>query len=145
VTDFRHALDAIIAETTPQPWDYTTPNGTTLTVIPAGLREDKGNAEVIIRITTDKTTAAEVGVTTQHMTAVLHAIDTNDSLQHATWLGDVLASTPIEGGGLSLLVSEVQYDPRREVTATIILPAEQRLPFASALRRALDVARGWED
>jgi hypothetical protein len=145
VNDFRRTLDAVIAETTPQPWDYTTPNGTTLTVIPAGLREDKGNAEVIIRITADKATAAEVGVTTQHMTAVLRAVDASAPLEHVTWLGDVLAITPIEGGRLSLLVSEVQYDPRGEVTAAIILPAEQRLPFASALRRATDVARGWED
>jgi hypothetical protein len=145
VNDFRRAVDAVIAEITPQPWDYTTPNGTTLTVIPAGLREDKGNAEVIIRITTDKTTAAEVGVTTQHMTAVLRAVDASAPLEHVTWLGDALAITPIEGGGLSLLVTEVHYDPRREVAAAIILPAGQRMPLASALRRALDVARGWED
>jgi hypothetical protein len=28
---------------------------------------------------------------------------------------------------------------------TMRLPEAQRLPLASALRRALDVARGWED
>lgn len=30
------------------------------------------------------------------------------------------------------------------VAASVLVPEAQRLPLASALRRALDVARGWE-
>ena len=33
----------------------------------------------------------------------------------------------------------------QEVTVSTVLPEDQRLPLASALRRALDVARSWED
>jgi hypothetical protein len=31
-----------------------------------------------------------------------------------------------------------------DVDRTILVPGEQRMPLASALRRALDVARSWE-
>jgi hypothetical protein len=143
--DFHQALNTVIAELTPQPWDYTTNAGTTLTVIPAGLPESEGFAEVMLRITASKAAAAEVGVATMHMATVLHAIDTNTELEHVTGLYDELLVTPSEDGGLHLTVTEIQYDPRREVTTTIYLPEPQRLPLASALRRATDVARGWED
>jgi hypothetical protein len=32
-----------------------------------------------------------------------------------------------------------------DVDCTVLLPEEQRLPLASALSRATDVALGWED
>ncbi len=143
--DFQDAVNTVIGEITPQPWDFTDTNGATLTVIPAGLAEAEGFAEVLIRITASKATAAEVGVATMHMPTLLHALDTNTEWEHVTGLYDEMAVTPTEDGGLHLTITEVSYDPRRETTTTIALPAAQRLPFASALRRATDVARGWED
>ena len=45
--DFDTALSIVIGELTPHPWDYTTPDGTTLRIIPAGLHHaDPGTAEV---------------------------------------------------------------------------------------------------
>lgn len=148
--DFRDALNTIRAELTPQPWDYTDNAGTTLTVVPAGLREDPGCAEVMIRITVDKTIAAEIGVTTTYMVSLLHALDTRTGWEHVSSFGDELTVAP-DDGGLVLVVTESAYrssDPafcRPETTAAIHIPEAQRLPLASALRRALDVARGWED
>ncbi|MGW8879754.1 hypothetical protein [Streptomyces mirabilis] len=40
-------------------------------------------------------------------------------------------------------VTEV-HGPGQQVEVSMVLPDAQRLPLASALRRALDVARGWE-
>jgi hypothetical protein len=44
-----------------------------------------------------------------------------------------------------LTVTDVRYDSAvRDVTVSVRIPEEQRLPLASALSRALDVAQGWE-
>ncbi|MFD8075821.1 hypothetical protein ACFV3E_24590 [Streptomyces sp. NPDC059718] len=143
--DFRDAINAVIGDLTPQPWQYTAADGATLTVIPAGLREAPGYGEVYVRVTADKTRAAEVGVTTTYMASVLHAIDTSTGYEYINGLWDEIVITPTEGGGLYIEVSEVHYEPRREVRTAIVLPPEQRLPLASAMRRACDVAKSWED
>jgi hypothetical protein len=142
--DFRQAINTVIGEITPQPWDYTDGAGTTLTVIPAGLREAPGYGEVMVRITAGKALAAEIGITTTYMVSLLHALDTRTAWEHVTNLNDALTVTPADGG-LVLTVTEVHYDPKREVTASIRIPEAQRLPLMSALRRATDVTRGWED
>jgi hypothetical protein len=63
--NFNDALNTVIADLTPQPWDYTTDDGATLTVIPAGLpHAEPGTAEVYLRVTRDKAHAAEAAITT---------------------------------------------------------------------------------
>jgi hypothetical protein len=146
--DFRQAWTTVIAELTPQPWDYTTPDGTTLTVIPRGWHADPGEAEVLIRITVDKALAAQIDITTTDMPQLLAAIEAGDAWEFAPLMSDFIAVAPADGGGLVLTVTEVSYpDGARPVLtpATIALPEAQRLPLVSALRRATDVARGWED
>lgn len=152
--EFRDAINTVIAELTPQPWDYTTPDGTTLTVIPAGLREDPGRAEVYVRATASKTQAAEIGITTTDLPALIEALSTpvTRSWQHVPhwpdgttqmWVLDGLTLTPNEGG---FLVG-VQEDTGEGLMSCVdvVVPEAQRLPLASALSRALDVARGWEN
>lgn len=200
--DFRQAFNTVNAELTPQPWDYTAPDGTTLTVIPACQREARGYAEVTLRIDppcacsrpkgwhteqpsapgapwhpytvrsgrhergclvvgdphdaalcaglwgrTDPAPAhaAEVGVTTTYMVSLLHAIEQRVIWEHETSVGAMLDVATEHDGALFLAVTEVHDDPRRKVVATVYLPEAQRQPLASALRRATDVARGWED
>jgi hypothetical protein len=150
VTDFRQALNIAIAELTPQPWDFTDGSGTTLTVIPAGLKADAGEAEVMIRVTADKTLAAEIGIATAAMPELLTALKDGTAWEHVTILDDVLTVTPAPDGGTVITVLEVgyatsSYDSRYETTTAIHVPARQRMPLASALSRATDVARGWED
>lgn len=156
--DFRDALNIVIAELTPQPWDYTTPDGMTLTVIPAGNREDPGCAEVYLRVTRDKTHAAQAAITTTDLPALIAALsepiaevwehephwaDGTPKGKLGTWLGDLygLSLVPTDGG-FRVTVAEDTGDGIE--WASIALPEAQRLPLASALRRALDVARGWE-
>jgi hypothetical protein len=140
--DFNTALNQVIAELTPQPWDYTTPDGTTLTVIPAGLREDPGMAEVLVRITTPGTDPIEAGITTTDMPAMIDALSGNRLWSYETLVGVWCELTPFGGGGMLLSLTEdleaVAAQPMVHV------PESQRLPFASALSRALDVAQGWE-
>ncbi|WP_393075232.1 hypothetical protein [Streptomyces sp. LN704] len=157
--DFRDALNIVTAELTPQPWDYTTPDGATLTVIPAGHPEDQGCAEVYLRVTRDKTHAAQAAITTTDLPALITALgepvtlhwehephypDGTEKGRVGTWLGDHsgLALNPMQDG-FSLTAIEDTGDG--VVAASVTLPEAQRMPFASALRRALDVARGWED
>lgn len=157
--DFNDAFNIVIAELTPQPWDYTTPDGATLTVIPAGLREDAGRAEVYLRVTRDKTHAAEAAITTTDLPALIDALSApvTEHWEHephwadgtpkgriGTWLGDFYGLTlnPMQDG-FSLTAVEETDDG--VVAASITLPEAQRLPLTSALRRAMDVARGWED
>ncbi|MET9039357.1 hypothetical protein ACFWBS_44830 [Streptomyces mirabilis] len=45
--------------------------------------------------------------------------------------------------GVVVGVTEV-HGPGQQVEVSMVLPNAQRLPLTSALRRALDVARGWE-
>ena len=143
--NFQHAIATVIAELTPQPWDYTA-GGATLTVIPAGLREDYGRAEVTIRITYSTTHAPEIGITTADMPGLLAALENGTGWRHTTILDDRLTVTAADADGVILIVTDVVYDSAaRERTASVHIPEEQRLPLASALRRALDVARGWED
>jgi hypothetical protein len=144
--DFQTALNTVIAELTPQPWDYTDNAGTTLTVIPAGLREAPGYGEVLVRATAGKATAAEIGITTTYMVSLLHALETRTRWEHSTPWGSDLDVMPGDDGGMVLVVTETDYESQGYPTTavTVRAPEEQRLPLASALRRALDVARGWE-
>jgi hypothetical protein len=157
--DFNDALNTVIAELTPQPWDYTTPDGVTLRVIPAGLREDPGQATVNIRISGPLVTglydfgltgpatkgAAEVGVTTTDLPSLIAALEERAGWEQAEGWGDPtrIVVTPT----LDVTVTEGHHDGGQWIPATesVQLPEAQRLPLASALRRALDVARGWED
>jgi hypothetical protein len=157
--DFRHALNIVTAELTPQPWDYTSADGATLTVIPAGLpHAEPGTAEVYLRVTRDKTHAAEAAITTTDLPALVTALsepvtghwehaghwpDGTEKGRIGTWLGDLygLALNPMQGG-FSLTAVE---DTGEGITAaSLVVPEAQRMPLASALRRAMDVARGWE-
>ena len=155
--NFHDAINIAIADLTPQPWDYTTPDGTTLRVIPAGLRADKGEAEVYVRITHPDATGlgefgitgpnsrgvAEVGVTTTDLPKVIEALT-----QRGWWADNTLVSGALlvaaASGGVVVGVTEV-HGAGQHVDVGIVLPEEQRMPLASALRRALDVARSWED
>ncbi|RPE40258.1 hypothetical protein EDD90_3294 [Streptomyces sp. Ag109_O5-1] len=155
--DFNDALNIVTAELTPQPWDYTTPDGTTLRVIPAGLREDAGYAEVLIRITRPDATGlgdygitgpdsrgvAEVGVTTTDLPKVIEALT-----ERGWWADNTLVSGALlvaaASGGVVVGVTET-HGAGQHVDVGIVLPESQRLPLASALSRALDVARGWEN
>ncbi|MFB6937573.1 hypothetical protein [Streptomyces chartreusis] len=161
--DFRDALNNVLAELTPQPWDYTGADGTTLRVIPAGLRSDPGEAEVLIRITRadatglyefgitgpDSRGVAEVGVPTRLLPDLIETLNQrtvwrNESLVAGTLavIANDIATMP-DGDGVLVAVAEVHSAERKE-TVAMRLPDAQRLPLASALRRALDVARGWE-
>lgn len=137
--DFRNALDIVIAELTPQPWDYTDDAGVTLTVIPAGLREDPGHAEVYVQITASKTEAAQAAIQTRHMTRMITSLTNNQMWLNETLDDVVCGLTPTSGGGILLTLSG-------DVPAVVQVqvPEAQRLPLASALSRALDVARSWE-
>jgi hypothetical protein len=154
--DFRDAINIVTAELTPQPWDYTAPDGATLTVIPAGLRSDPGEAEVNVRIaradatglgdygltTPDSRGVAEVGVTTTDLPKVIEALT-----ERGWWADNTLVSGALlvaaASGGVVVGVTE-NHGAGQHVDVGIVLPESQRLPLASALRRALDVARGWE-
>lgn len=140
--DFRDALNTVTAEFTPQPWDYTDSAGATLTVIPAGLREAPGCAEVYVRITVDKTHGAEAAIPSRDLPAMIDALTSNRMWSFET-IDDISCDlTPFGGGGMLLTLSA---DPDAvEEQPQIHIPEVQRLPLASALRRALDVARGWE-
>ena len=154
--DFQTALNTVIAELTPQPWDYTTTDGTTLRVIPAGLREDAGYAEVLIRITRadatglcefgitgpDSRGVAEVGVTTSGLPALIEALTERTGWEDTDLVAGSLAVSP-DASGVAVQVTEVHSGEQGE-TVSMRMPEAQRLPLASALRRALDVARGWE-
>ncbi|MBA4865924.1 hypothetical protein H1V43_32185 [Streptomyces sp. PSKA54] len=155
--DFQDAINNVIAELTPQPWDYTTHDGTTLRVIPAGLRADPGEAEILIRITRadatglcefgitgpDSRGVAEVGVTTADLPKVIEALT-----EQGWWADNTLVSGALlvaaASGGVVVGVTE-NHGAGQHVDVGIVLPEVQRLPLASALRRALDVARSWED
>lgn len=140
--DFNDALNQVIAELTPQPWDYTDTSGTTLTVIPAGLREDPGMAEILIRITTPGTEPIEAGIITTDLPVMIDALTGNRLWSHETLVGTWCELVPFGGGGMLLILSD---DPEAvEAQPQVHVPEAQRLPLASALRRALDVARGWE-
>ncbi|MFM9452516.1 hypothetical protein [Streptomyces europaeiscabiei] len=155
--DFRDALNTVHAELTPQPWDHTV-GGRTITVIPAGLSADRGGAEVYVRITVSKTTAAEAAITTTDLPALIGALDeplaqvwehqphwpdgTAKPRLGERWGDDYGMSLAPASEGFRVTVVEDTGDGIEE--ASVTLPQAQRRPFAAALRRALDVAHGWE-
>lgn len=161
--DFRDALNTVIAELTPQPWDYTTGDGTTLRVIPAGLRAGKGDAEVNVRITRPDATGlgdfgitgpdsrgvAEVGVSTSLLPTLIEALTKRTVWRDERLVAGTLAviandiATMPDGAGVLVAVTEAHSAERQE-TVAMRLPDAQRLPLASALCRAMDVARSWE-
>lgn len=136
--DFNDALNIAIGEITPQPWDYATPDGTTLTVIPRGWGADAGEAEVLIRVTVDKALAAQIDITTTEMPQLLAAIEAGDAWEFTPLMSDFVTLAPATGGGLVLTVTEVSYPNGADrpvlTPAAIALPAAQRLPLASALQ-----------
>jgi hypothetical protein len=161
--DFHDALNSVIADLTPQPWEYTSADGTTLRIIPAGLRADRGEAEVYVRATRSDATGlgdygitgpksrgvADVGVSTSLLPGLIAALTErtvwrNDCLVAGTLtvLAGAIAATP-DGDNVAVCVTEVHSEERKE-TVAMLLPDAQRLPLASALQRALDVARAWE-
>jgi hypothetical protein len=150
--DFRDAIDIVTAELTPQPWDYTTPDGTTLRIIPEGLRQDPGDGVVLIQIcpaahvqvTPD---GPEYSVRTAYMPEMINAIVSRTEWTTEDGWSDGLTVRP-EGDGMRLAYIVWARDTMgqpADVDRTVLVPESQRLPLASALRRALDVARGWED
>ena len=149
--DFRDALNTTLADLTPQPWDYTTPDGSRLRVIPEGLRQDPGNGVVEIQICP----AAHVQVTPDGPEYPMRTVDVPSLIaaltDRAEWTtrdwGDMLTVRP-EGDGMRLAYTVYDRDTTgqaADVDRTILLPEAQCLPLASALARALDVARSWED
>ncbi|WP_406278901.1 hypothetical protein OHT93_38270 [Streptomyces sp. NBC_00191] len=60
-----------------------------------------------------------------------------------SWLGDVYGLTLAPAGG-GFTLTAIEEADHGVVAASVTLPEGQRLQLASALRRALDVARGWE-
>jgi hypothetical protein len=130
--DFQTAWIIVLADLDPKPWDYTV-DGKTLTVVPAGFRADKDEAEVIIRVSDD----VEEWVKTPEIAALVTALQAGESWTNL-WSG---WGTEVSVDALGVTVAVWQ----KGVATSIILPPEQRLPLASALARALDVARAWED
>lgn len=149
--DFQNALNTVIAELTPQPWDWSTPDGTRLRIIPEGLRQDPGNGVVEIQIIecahVSKTpTGPEYPMRTVDVPGLIAALTDRREWTTTDW-GDTLAVRP-EGEGMRLAYTVYDYDTTgqpADVDRTVFVPEAQRLPLASALRRALDVARSWED
>lgn len=149
--DFRTFYNAVIADITPQPWDWWTPEGTRLRVIPEGLRQDPGDGVVLIQICE----AAHVQVTptgphysmrTVDVPGLIAALTGRAEWKTSDW-GDFLTVRP-ESDGMRLAYTVYDYDTTgrpADIDRTILLPEAQRLPLASALARALDVAKSWED
>lgn len=149
--NFRDAFNIVTSELTPQPWDYTTPDGTRLRVIPEGLAQDPGDGVVLIQICE----SAHIQVTpdgpefelrTSEAPGLLAALDARAEYTVGGGWGDALAVRP-EGDGMRLAYTVYARDTTgqpADVDRTMHIPEAQRLPLASALRRALDVARGWE-
>lgn len=135
--DFAQALNNVLADLTPQPWTHTTSSGSTLTVIPAGLTAAQGDAEVDVRITSDKATVTEAGVTTTDLPDLIGALEQRTAWEHTTVLNDTIEIL-FDEDGLVVIVEDDDHN------AALRMPEQQRMPLASALRRALDVARGWE-
>ncbi|MFE3031563.1 hypothetical protein ACFXKY_07930 [Streptomyces canus] len=154
--DFQDAIRNTIADLTPQPWTYTMASGTTLRVIPAGLRADKGDAEVYVRITRYDATGlyefditgpnsrgvAEVGVPTRILSSLIKALTDKELWEDNTLIDGSLYVRP-DVSGVSVVVTEIHSVERQEKVFAS-LPEAQRMPLASALARALDVARSWE-
>lgn len=149
--DFNTALNSVIADLTPQPWDWWTPDGTRLRVIPEGLRQDVGDGVVEIQIIENahvsKTpTGPEYPMRTGDVPGLIAALTERAEWKTSDW-GDFLTVRP-EGDGMRLAYTVYDYDTTgrpNDVDRTILLPEAQRMPLASALARALDVAKSWEN
>ncbi|MEU1272999.1 hypothetical protein [Streptomyces sp. NPDC005799] len=148
--DFHTALNSLIADLTPQPWDWTDGAGTRLRIIPEGLRQDPGDGVVEIQIVE----AAHVQAVPDGPEYPMRSVDVpgliaalNDRREWTTtdW-GDTLTIRP-EDDGMRLAYTVYGRDTTgqpADVDRTILVPEAQRMPLASALLRALDVARDWE-
>ncbi|MET9150050.1 hypothetical protein ABZX82_02025 [Streptomyces griseoflavus] len=129
--DFSTAWNIIRAEITPQPWTYTA-GGATLTIEPAGLPAEEDGAEVVFQV-------GDVmeWVRTPDVQRLVDALTAGESWGDADY-----------GWGLDVAVADdgvtVAIVQDRKATP-VTLPASERMPLASAIRRALDVARAWED
>lgn len=150
--DFHQATNAVIAEITPQSWDYTTPNGTRLRVIPEGLRQSPGDGVVLIQIIESAhvavtPTGPEYPVRTADMPGLVAALtNRTEWTVESDWTNGLAVRH--EGAGMRLAYTVWDRDTTgqpADVDRTMLVPEEQRLPLASALRRACDVALGWED
>lgn len=149
--DFHTALNSVIADLTPQPWDWSTPDGTRLRVIPEGLRQDVGDGVVEIQICPAAhiqvtPTGPEYSMRTVDVPSLITALTDRTEWTTSDW-GDFLTVRP-EGDGMRLAYTVYDRDTTgqpADVDRTILVPEAQRLPLASALARALDVAKGWED
>lgn len=147
--DFIDAYNTVTAELTPQPWDFTDPAGVTLTVIPAGLRADPGEAEVMISVISSKILGAEIGITTDDLPDLIDALTDREPWEHSTLLDGLIGVEPASDGSGDMVIVLTGFcwngGRQRETSVSVRLPEAQRLPFASALRRATDVACGWEE
>ncbi|WP_431784351.1 hypothetical protein [Streptomyces chumphonensis] len=153
--DFHTAYSLLIAHITPHPWDHTTPDGDTLRVIPACYPAGPGEAEVTLRLVTataaaagvtitdlvpdDADGATEIGLTTVALPGLIAALRDQTVWQHEQGYDEHIAVTPSPQG--VALDADGLFGTRTQMT----LSPAQRLPLASALERALDVAREWED
>lgn len=141
--DFQAALNTFLADLTPHPWDYTNGDGTTLTVIPAGLREGPGQAEVMIRISRAKTPAAEIGIPSATLPDLIASLEAGREWTFRDYEEQLVV---VCGRAPGVVVVDSTYHAvgDQPAVAVIDIPAGHLLPLASALQRALDVARGWE-
>lgn len=148
--DFRQAFNTVAADLTPQSWDWWTTDGTRLRVIPEGLRQDPGDGVVEIQVCP----AAHVQATPDGPEYPMRTVDVPGLItaltDRAEWtttdFGDTFTVRPEEGG---MRLAYTVYDrdttgQMADIDRTLLVPESQRLPLAAALRRALDVARGWE-
>lgn len=129
---FNDALGMLLAEITPRPWAYTDAHGSTLTIEPAGLPAERDEAEVVFSVGE----AAE-WLRTPAVERLVEALTAGESWADA----DYGWGLTVEITGETVTVSVI-HD---HVPAPVVLPASERMPLVSAIRRALDVARGWED
>jgi hypothetical protein len=130
--DFRTALGMVLAELTPQPWTYTNTENITLRIEPACMPAGRDEAEVVFYV-------GEVmeWVRTPDVQRLVDALTAGESWDDS----DYGWGLDVEVDDEKVRVSIVQD----RVPASVTLPASQRMPLVSAIRRALDVARGWED
>lgn len=139
--DFLTAWGIVAAELTPQPWTHTTPDGT-LTVVPECLPTYVDGGEVVLRIDTP-TASPEVSVRTPDVSGLVYALQHGEPWEWDRW-GGVDSIDLVADPDAGVLLSLTERKENGPAAAVLLLPATERLPLASALQRALDVARGWE-
>ena len=117
-------------------WDYITHDGiTTLTVIPTSLPDRTG---VIVRIKAiGQFFDADAKIPSHDMPAMIDALTGNQPWTYDTPEDVGVEMIPAARGGMWLTVSVDLDDDQPQ----ILVPESQRLPLASALRRALDAAQ----